>query len=333
MKQNLWGFFFMTDKIIQVYTCFKAEFAINYIKSILDKNRYEIIMKSKLVIYILVVILITSCFGTRMRVKPPTILLQEAPVGETYGFDLRRGQQITIGPMPSDRFFKLNVEPASVGGSNATGYVDFPEPAWFQLEKDSVFVPANTEEKVKMWLDIPEDEGFYNHHWLLGIALNPISGPGARQQIQVGAYLLYRIETEAKADVVPTCAEGEIVSAPSMVIFDDVKPGEEVTKVARLFCGNQKSQLASVYPLDPTSPVAQLTILGTPGFPRLQNPEWLDYPEEVVIPGVDEPGSPFPITVKIPRGEQIRHFEEILMIESENCRPAFIRILVNTKVN
>jgi hypothetical protein len=278
-------------------------------------------------------ILAVAVFGARIRVRPPTILLQEAPVGELYDFELLRGQYITIGPIEGNRTYELIAEPASHGGSQATGFVDFPDGSWFQLEKDTVFVASETEENVRMWMDIPLNDGYYNHHWLLGIALNPVTPPGSREQIQVGAYLLFRIETEAKAGVVPICAEREVVSAPSMLVFEDANPGEEITKVVELFSGYSSSQMAKVYPLDPSSPVAQLTILGTPGFQRLQDPSWLEYPTETVIPGTNEPGGPFPITLKIPKGEQIRRFEEILMIETKNSQPAFIRILVTTKVN
>lgn len=288
---------------------------------------------SKLTLVICLIIIAAVAFGARIRVKPPTILLQEAPVGEVYDFEVQRGQLITLGPIDGDRIYMLTPEPPSKGGSQATGYFDFPEPAWFQLERDSLFVLGGTEEQVRMWLDIPDDEGYFNHHWLLGIAVNPIAMQGSREQIQVGAYLLYRIETEAKAGVVPYCAQDEVVVAPSMVVFDGVRPGEEVTQVVELFSGLPKAELASVSPLDPTSPVAQLTILGTSGFPRLTNSDWIEYEDQTVIPKAGEPGAPFPITVKIPRGEQIRRFEEILMIEGENSRPAFVRILVTTQAN
>jgi len=288
---------------------------------------------SKKTFLIYLMILVTASFSARIRVKPPTILLQEAPVGKVYDFENQRGQLITLGPIDGDRIYMLTPEPPSKGGSQATGYFDFPEPAWFQLEKDSVFVYNGTEEEVRMWMDIPDDEGYYNHHWLLGIAVNPIALQGSREQIQVGAYLLYRIETEANADVVPYCAENEIVTTPSMVVFDGVHPGEEITQVVELYSGLPKAELASVSPLDPTSPVAQLTILGTPGFPRLTNSDWIEYENQMVIPKTGEPGAPFPITIKIPQGEQIRRFEEILMIEGENSRPAFVRILVTTEIN
>ncbi|HDR90647.1 MAG TPA: hypothetical protein ENN75_00205 [candidate division Zixibacteria bacterium] len=288
---------------------------------------------SKITLAICIIIIATAALGARIRVKPPTILLQEAPVGEIYDFENQRGQFITLGPIEGDRIYTLTPEPASKGESKATGYFDFPEPAWFQLERDSVAVLSGTEENVRMWLDIPKDDGYYNHHWLLGIAVNPISVQGSREQIQVGAYLLYRIETEAKAGVVPYCAESEVVVAPSMVVFENVRPGEEVTQVVELFSGLPRADLATVSPLDPTSPVAQLTILGTPGFPRLTNPEWIEYENETVIPKAGEPGAPFPITLKIPQGEQIRRFEEILMIEGENSRPAFVRIVVTTEIN
>ena len=226
-----------------------------------------------------------TVFASGISVKPGTILIQEVPLGETYDFETRRGQKIVIGPVATDKTYALYAEPASTGGSEATGFFDFPEPNWFDLEMDTIDIATGEEGHVAMWMTIPDDEGLYNHHWLLGIPITPVVEPGTGEQIQIGVYLLYRIETEAKAGVVPSCARDEVVTAPSRMVFQDVLPGSESSEVIQLFQGRDKSLLFNVHPLDPTSPVAQLTILGTPGFPRLANPEWLEYPEEVVIPG------------------------------------------------
>ncbi len=288
-------------------------------------------MNDKKVLLIILIFIIGAAFSAGIKIRPGTILLQEAPVGETYDFESRRGQNITIGPVEKNITYTISAEPAGEGGSQATGYYDFPDASWFTLDLDTISIEAGFEGDIGMWMDIPAEDGLYNHHWLLGIPISPVPVEGKGTQIQVGAYLLFRIETESLDGVIPACAKDEIVTVPSRPRFVDVLPGQENTLVVQLFHGKASSGLYEVSRLDPESPVAQLTILGTPGFPRLANPDWITYPEEIVIPGEEEGGSPFPITLKIPAGAQIRRFEEIIMIKNDKTRPAFIRILVNTK--
>jgi hypothetical protein len=271
-----------------------------------------------------------SAFGLGFRISPGTILLNEAPVGKPYDFATERNQAIRIGPVNYDMTYELHAEPAGAGNSSATGYFDFLNPEWFSLAAETVFISAGDVAEVPMWLNIAEDEGLYNHHWLLGIPVTPISVGGATQ-IQVGGYLQFRFETEAKAGVVPQCAQSELVAVPSTIKFEDMMPGMDRIEIAELYHGRQHSLMYRVERLDPDSDVARITILGTPGYPRLEHPEWIEYPTEAVVPGSDEGGGPFPITVKIPQGEQVRRFEEILLLKNNQTKTAFIRILVNIK--
>ena len=287
----------------------------------------------KIAIAISTLAIFSSCvFGVGIRVSPGTIVLFDAPVGEVYDFATRRNQSIVIGPVERPTIYELDVEPASVGKSFATGYVDFPNPDWFRIGVDSVFIDEGATSEIPMWLDIPNEDGLYNHHWLLGIPVTPISVGGSGPQIQVGAYLLFRFETESKIGVIPKCAENEMVSVPSVAEVEEYIPGDSVSLVLELFQGGPLAGIYTVKPLDPTSEVAVYTIKNTPGYPRLKNPDWIQYPDTVVIPGRDEEaGAVFPITIKVPRGEQFRRFEEILMFEGKNTRPAFMRILVRVK--
>ena len=280
---------------------------------------------------LLAVSICVSAFGLGFRISPGTILLNEAPVGQPYDFAAERNQTIRIGPVNYDVTYELHAEPASNGNSSATGYFDFPNPEWFSLAAETVFIPAGDVAEVPMWLNIEEDEGLYNHHWLLGIPVSPIAVGSGATQIQVGGYLQFRFETESKAGVVPECAQNELVAVPSAIKFEDMTPGMDRIEIAELYHGRPHSLMYRVERLDPASDVAKITILGTPGYPRLMNPEWIEYPEEIVVPGSDEGGGPFPITVKIPQGEQVRRFEEILLLKNNQTKTAFIRILVNVK--
>jgi len=278
---------------------------------------------------LILLLIVPALLAIGFRISPGTILLHDAPVGRPFDFATERGQVIRIGPMDYDMTYHIRAEPASAGNSSATGYFDFPNASWFSVAAETVFAPAGEVTELPMWLNIPDDDGWLNHNWLLGVPVSPIAVGEGAAQIQVGGYLLFRFETEAKAGVVPYCAENEIVAVPSRTLFDKMLPDVPRTEVVELYHGRQRALLYSVERLDPDSDVARLTILGTPGYPRLTNPEWVEYPEEIVIPGKGEGGGPFPITVNVPRDEPVRRFEEILLIKSDHAKTAFLRILVN----
>jgi len=272
---------------------------------------------------------VSALLGLGFRISPGTILVYDAPVGRPLDFAAERNQTIRIGPTESDITYELHAEQPSAGNSTATGYYDFPEPAWFSFAVETVFVRQNEVAEIPMWLDLPQDDALYNHNWLLGVPVSPIAVGVGASQIQVGGYLLFRIETEPKDGVVPSCAYNEIVSVPSKLFFQKVKPGAGETATATLFHGKPKSMLYSVERLDPESDVAKITILGMPGYKRLENPEWIEYPSEIVIPGIEEGGGPLPIRITIPENTDIRRFEEILLIKNPDAKTAFIRILVD----
>ena len=268
--------------------------------------------------------------GAGIRVSPGTMLLHDTPVGETFDFAKERGQSIRIGPVERVMTYALHPEPASEGGTQATGYYDFPDASWFSISVDTVSIEKGGVAEIPMWLEIPDDEGYYNHHWLLGIPVSPISGEGG-MQLQVGGYLLFRFETESREGVVPRCADNEVVAVPSIVRESEVTAGDTRELVVDLFSGAEKAGIYTVERLDPASEVAEYTILGRPGYPRLSNPEWIEYPDTVVIPGREEGSGPLPITINIPPDARFRRFEEILLLKGGYTRPAFIRIQVIMK--
>ena len=149
----------------------------------------------KKIVLVGIFIIAIGLFAAGIKVRPGTLVLHEAPIGETYDFQTARGQSIVIGPVQKKRVYSLLSEPASLGGSQATGYFDFPNPDWFELEFDVVSIEAGTDESIAMWMTIPGEEGYYNHHWLVGIPITPVTDSFSSEQIQVGAYLLFRIET------------------------------------------------------------------------------------------------------------------------------------------
>ncbi|MBN1755125.1 hypothetical protein JW877_02825, partial [bacterium] len=188
------------------------------------------------------------------------------------------------------------------------------------------------EENVRMFMEIPEDQGWYNHHWLLGISALPIPDPEIPGgSISLGAYLLYRFETEADAKAVPTVGHNELVIVPSTLIFNDVVPGELYQKQVKIYHPFRTGKKCYVESLDPASDVAKWTILPSPGYPRLQNSEWIAYDSSLVL-SPDQP-STFDIFLQTPPTDLTKTHEILLFMPQGTGTKSFLRVKINFKVN
>ncbi|MBN2541603.1 hypothetical protein JXI42_01950 [bacterium] len=268
--------------------------------------------------------------GVGLSVSPGTILIQDFPVGEFYDFSEQKNYDIRISnEAETPHTYALAAEKPSNSQSSATGFYDFAHPEWFYFEVETIFVDALENESVGIFMDIPEADGWYNHHWLLGISVMPLPGELQGGTISLGAYLLFRFETEPKEGVVPTLAENEMVLVPSTIVFDDVEPGELYQKKVKLYHPFQIEKKCDIYPLDPSSEVAKWTILISKGHSRLQNHDWVVYDSTVNL----QPNQPcdLDIYLQTPPGN-VRPTEEILIFEAFNIdKKAFLRIKTNFK--
>ncbi len=263
--------------------------------------------------------------------SPATLLLHDVPVGESYDLEKEQGIRIRVTNNSDMGFtYLLKPERPSESGTEATGYFDFPEPDWCWFDQDTLEVEAGEEKTVRFFFRIPDSVAYYNRHWLIAIAVTPLSTTsGEQSSIALGAYLLYRIETESKSGIKPFRLENELITLPSMVSFDNVVAGEEYETTVRLLADGRDK--VSVYRLDEKSDVAMLTILTTPGFKRMPARGWLRYDSSVRLnkQGIGD----LTLRLVVPETEPLdRQYEELLLLERQsNGEKSFIRVRITPK--
>lgn len=297
---------------------------INKILEISDLYIIFNYMKYMGLIILIAVLYSTAINAIGITASPATILLYDVPVGEKFDISSNRGYIISVGGVGYSTWFKLTPRKPSEDNTFATGYFDFENPEWFHIEHESVFVEKDATEKARIWVEFPENPSLYNRHFLLGIDVVPLTIKG---MMGVGAYLLFRFETQENSTAIPKLPHGEFAFVPSKVEFNDVSPGYKKKVRVKLFHGDSTSQTYNLYRLDPSSPVATVTILPYPGFRRVGD-EFVKYPKNV---NVDVNGGEIEIEVDMKKNLPYPRIEEILIAENKDGKKAFLRILLFAK--
>ncbi|HDG67622.1 MAG TPA: hypothetical protein ENG11_00555 [candidate division Zixibacteria bacterium] len=284
-------------------------------------------MRKKYLITAAVFLAIAVAFGVGISVSPGTFLIQDVPVGKKFDISEKVGYVIRIGRNSGAGVYVLTPRRPSEDGTKATGFYDFPDPSWFHLQRDTLSLAADSTSYTKMWLELPDDPSLYNRHFLLGVDVSPTL-ESTKGMIAVGAYLLYRFETEPKEGVVPELPAGEMAFVPSVVEFDSLGRRANVSRTLKLFRGGEVKTRVKLYRLDPESEVAKYTILLTPGYRRA--PEGIVlFPDQITI-DPKEGGKLF-VQVAYDKPPKHKHLEEIIIAESQFGEKAFLRVHINLK--
>ncbi len=266
-------------------------------------------------------------FAVGISISPGTFLIQDVPVGKKFDISKQVGYVIKLGRGSSASVYVLTPRKPSEDNTKATGFYDFPDPSWFHLERDTLSLASDSTSYTRMWLELPDDPSLYNRHFLLGVDVSP-TVESTKGMIAVGAYLLYRFETEPKEGVVPKLPAGEMAFVPSVVEFDSLGRQANVSKTVKLFRGGGVKTKVKLYRLDPESEVAKYTILLTPGYRRA--PEGIVFfPDQITIDPKD--GGKLFVQVAYDKPLPYKRLEEIIMAESQFGEKAFLRVRINSK--
>jgi len=282
-------------------------------------------MRRILLIAVLVIAVVTFVLGVGISVSPGTFLIQNVPIGEEYSITGRNGFRIRFNKQYSSGVYVLSPKKPSDDGTKATGFYDFPDPDWFHLERDTLILAIDSMKASSMSIEFPNDPSLYNRHFLLGVDVNPTL-ESTTGMIAVGAYLLYRFETESRADIVPELPSGEMVFVPSVIKFENLGSAENKSQNLKIFLGGKNKRKVKLYRLDPESDVAKLTIFLTQGYQRV--PEGVVFfPDEIEI---DENGGKMFIQIAFDDRLPFKRMEEIIIAEQPDGNKAFMRVLLKS---
>ena len=301
-------------------------------------------MRKFYTVMILTFLMVCSLFSIGIKIQPATFVIQNVEIGKTIDMYNDHGHILRI--YGGNRESRYSIEPVkpSDSGTKITGYFDFPNPEFFWTELDTMTVPADISSSTSddmadnpMYMKIPSNDNYYNRHYMLGVNVQPVLN-GNSGNVVLGAYLQFRIETEAKTGVVPeVTGRDEIVFVPSVIELKDVEPGKEYLAHVKIYSGMKFNRHFDVKPLDPNSPVGKITILTSPGFKRVQEHSWLSYTsadnigddDNIKLKLISTSPTDLYISLFVPERQKEKRFEELLMIEGDT--KSFLRIKFTMK--
>jgi hypothetical protein len=267
-----------------------------------------------------------------LSVRPGGLLVQYVPLGVTYDFYKSVRIPLTIhNKDTSPHTYILSThQPSQVAAKRwVKGYLEIPEPRWFWFERDEVTVEANSKADVKMYLRIPDDERYYNQHWVvsLGVAGKPASGA----TIALAIYPRIQIETEAK-DGVKASPDGSIGFVPSILVFENLSLGTENTMKVKIYNNETKKHhykvTAMIFPEDPK----KSQIFPSPTYSWISNTRWINTGRKNISIASNE-SRELPIRIKIPK--QLKNYkkrwEAIIFVEPDEGLPGFVRVQIKTE--
>jgi hypothetical protein len=156
-----------------------------------------------------------------LAADPGGLLIQGVVPGELCDLERGAGIALTIhNRSDADRTYALSVHrPSAIGNRRVPmGYSDIPDIAWFRFETSEVSVPARGSARVRMFIDIPEDERYYNQHWSVSLGVKGKPEPG--QMLALAVYPRYEIETApAERSELALRPAGEVGVVPAVVTF------------------------------------------------------------------------------------------------------------------
>lgn len=269
---------------------------------------------------VLPLLLLSPCPGlleaASLKVSPAGFIVHNIIPGRPYDIYKDAGLQLTIyNDSAETRTYALSTHRPSEGGKWEKGYLEIPDPRWSRFEADEITINARSVGYARFHLRIPEDERYYNQHWVTTLRVAGKPGPGG---IGVAIDVRAQIETQSRADITnnsPDCLIGAVPSTITLgaredgkvVVFNNGAAGETYKLCLLADAGRFKTYIAD-------------------GFRPLPDPAWLTLDRESLT--IPAGGSrTFSLTASLPEQEQRSdaRYEAIVFIEGKEAT-GFVRV-------
>ena len=277
-------------------------------------------------LFVLFLSLIGRLEAASLKVSPARFIVHNVEPGRLY--DIYKETRLRLTVYNDDtvsRTWALSTHRPSERGRWEKGYAEIPDAQWCWFDKDEITVEPNSKAYANLYLKVPEEEKYYNQHWV--VTLNIGTKPG-RGGIGLAVDIRVQIETKSKVGL-KTKPYGPLGFEPSIVRFEDTKPGSREKAQVEIFNNDVRAHSYTITALFDDSEIRQKTYL-THSYTQMPDSTWVKHEKHVQI----EPGksAALNLELKIPDDEANlgKKWEDILLIQPDEGRAGFVRVQVQT---
>ncbi len=277
----------------------------------------------KIYYLILPLILLTAYSGrleaASLKVSPAGFIIHNIVPGNTYDVYKEAGLQLTIYNNDAQAHtYLLSAHRPSESGKWEKGYLEIPDPKWCWFDQNEITVEANSNASARFHLKIPDEERYYNQHWVVTLNIAGKPGPGGGMGVAIN--IRAQIETQSKADIKGVTSDGLIDVVPSVITLKAKENGEVV-----IFNNSATNETYKIYPLDDKEKFQKYI---SAGFIPLPEPDWIKLGDgSLTIPA----GGRKTLSLKASLPEKERNsdkkYESIIFIEGKGTT-GFLRVQI-----
>jgi hypothetical protein len=261
-----------------------------------------------------------------LKVSPARFIVHNVKPGRLYDIHKETGVRLTIyNDSDVSRTWSLSTHRPSERGRWEKGYGEIPDAAWCRFETDEITVEPNNSAHANLYLKVPDEEKYYNQHWVVTLSVGGKPGRGVALAVDIRV----QIETKSKAGL-KTKPYGLLGFEPSMVRFEDAVPGTSRKARVVLYNNDVKEHSYTITSLFEKSDTKRGSYL-TQSYKVIPDSSWINRLEEKlrIKPGES---ATLDLTLKVPDHEANfgKKWEDILLVQPDEGRAGFVRVQVQT---
>ncbi len=211
-------------------------------------------------------------------------------------------------------------------GTWERGYAEIPDARWCWFDRNEVAVEPHGKAYAHLFLKVPENEKYYNQHWVVTMGVDGKPGAGG---IALAADIRAQIETTSSPDTKERPG-GLLGMVPSALQIENAAPGAIEKRQVSLYNNDTKAHTYAITSLFDDPAIDQKVYL-THSFEATPDPTWITVPKEISI----APGgvSALDVEIRLPDDPSLlgKQWESIFLIQPEEGRAGFVRVQVSMK--
>lgn len=265
-----------------------------------------------------------TAYSAGLKVSPGAFCLQNAEIGKDL--DLGIDMVITNKDDEEKVFVVKTLKPSEVTDKWIKGYSEIPDVSWFYFNENEIKIGPNSEGKLRMHLKVPDEEKYYNQHWLVYAEVT--TKAGKEEMFKTAVKPSYMIETKANPDVKGK-PYGILGLVPGAVKAEKVIPGKTKKVSFRIYNNDQTAHTYEFISYIPEASSAKQDISVTAGYEWINKDRW-------VMPSARKlklnPGQMKNITLNIliPKGSECSDvgWESTVLVKPDKGLEGFVRVLI-----